>query len=66
MPWTTKDAAAFLDIGERTIFRWIKSGRIRSIKIGAKLRIPDSVVRDIAERGLSTAGESMQTLRIPG
>ncbi|MEI8347584.1 MAG: helix-turn-helix domain-containing protein [Pseudomonadota bacterium] len=44
-PWLTLEAAAkYLQKSERTILRWIKSGKIRPIKIGKQYHIlPDDL-----------------------
>jgi excisionase family DNA binding protein len=41
------EAAAALDISERTAYRWIKSGKLRAYKPGRDYWIPDSAVKEV-------------------
>lgn len=43
------EAAAALDISERTAYRWIKSGKLRAYKPGRDYRIPESAVIETVE-----------------
>lgn len=37
---TVRTTAAMLSVSERTVWRWIKVGRVRGLKIGGATRIP--------------------------
>jgi excisionase family DNA binding protein len=43
------EAAAALDISERTTYRWIKAGKLRAYKPGRDYRIPESAIRQAVE-----------------
>jgi excisionase family DNA binding protein len=48
-PWFTLGAAAqILDVSERTLLRWIKSGKLKPSKIGREYRIKPSDLKKIA------------------
>jgi excisionase family DNA binding protein len=48
-PWFTLEAAAkYLDVSERTLHRWIKSGKLRPAKVGREYRIKPSDLKKIA------------------
>ena len=44
-----KEAQAELGVSERTIHRWIKSGKLKSYKPGRDHRIPESAIRKVIE-----------------
>lgn len=47
---TVKETADFFGVSPRTIFRWIKSGKLDSVKIGGVVRIKkDEIKRVIGE-----------------
>jgi excisionase family DNA binding protein len=43
------EVAGFMGVSERTVRRWIKSGKLRAYKPGRDYRIPESAVRDLVE-----------------
>lgn len=48
-PWFTLEAAAkYLDVSERTLLRWIKSGKIKPSKVGREYRIKPADLKKIA------------------
>ncbi len=48
-PWFTLDAAAkYLDVSERTLLRWIKSGKLKPAKVGREYRIKPEDLKKIA------------------
>lgn len=45
-PWLTLDAAAkYLDVSNRTLLRWIKSGKLKPMKVGREYRIKPSQLK---------------------
>ena len=46
---TLKEARGELGVSERTIHRWIKSGKLKSYKPGRDHRIPESAIRKVIE-----------------
>jgi excisionase family DNA binding protein len=36
--WTIHDVAAYLRIHEKTVARWVRSGRLPCVRIGSRLR----------------------------
>ncbi len=48
-PWFTLDAAAqYLNVSERTLMRWIKSGKLKPSKVGREYRIKPEDLKKIA------------------
>jgi excisionase family DNA binding protein len=48
-PWFTLEAAAkYLDISERTLLRWIKSGKLKPSKVGREYRIKPADLKKVA------------------
>ena len=43
------EVAGLMGVSERTVRRWIKSGKLRAYKPGRDYRIPESAVRDLVE-----------------
>lgn len=50
-PWPVADAARFLSVSERHLFRQIDAGRVKSILIGRRRLIADAEVRRLAADG---------------
>lgn len=46
--WTVDQAAAYFNMNRMTIYRWITRGKIKSTKIGNRVRIPRSEIERIA------------------
>ena len=51
-PWAVADAALFLTISTRHVRRLIDAGRIRAVRVGRRVLVPDAEVRRVADRGL--------------
>jgi len=48
-PWFTLEAAAkMLEVSERTLLRWIKSGKLKPAKVGREYRIKPSDLKKVA------------------
>ena len=48
-PWFTLEAAAkYLKVSERTLLRWIKSGKLKPSKVGREYRIKPADLKKIA------------------
>ena len=47
--YTTKEIAQRLRLSDQTIRRWITQGKLRAIKAGRNLRIPESEVKRLLE-----------------
>lgn len=43
--------AEVLDVAPITIWRWIRAGKVRTIRLGKAVRIPESELRRIASDG---------------
>lgn len=54
--WTIQQTAKFLSLGHTTIRKWIRDGKIKSVKISNRVRIPRSEV----ERLVSETRNKMQ------
>lgn len=46
--WTVEQAADYFHLNPMTIYRWVSKGRIKSTKIGNRVRIPRSEIERIA------------------
>lgn len=51
-PWPVSELSAHIGMSERQLWRWIKEGKLRAIRIGTRVFISDSVVQLIVENGL--------------
>ena len=47
---TVEEAAALLNLGRTSVFALIKSGALRSVRIGRSRRVPQEAVRDYTAR----------------
>jgi excisionase family DNA binding protein len=48
-PWISLEAAArILDVSERTLLRWIKSGKLKPSKVGREYRIKPEQLKKLA------------------
>ncbi len=48
-PWFTLEAAAkYLHVSERTLLRWIKSGKLKPTKVGREYRIKPAELKKVA------------------
>ena len=48
-PWLTLEAASkYLAVSERTLLRWIKSGKLKPKKVGREYRIKPEEIKKIA------------------
>jgi excisionase family DNA binding protein len=50
-PWSVPDAAAFLGVSERHVYRLLDAGKVRSVRIGRRRLVPDAEVRRLAAHG---------------
>ncbi|QEL17727.1 helix-turn-helix domain-containing protein [Limnoglobus roseus] len=51
-PWSLADAAAFLGLHVRTVRRAVDAGKVRAIRFGKRVMIPDEIVKKLASQGL--------------
>ena len=49
--YTTEDALDILKVSQRTLYRYIKAGQIKAIKLGREYRITEEALREFLERG---------------
>lgn len=45
-----EDLTAILDIGRNTAYELVRSGRIRSVRVGRQIRIPKEAVQEFFQR----------------
>lgn len=50
-PWWVADAARYLGVSERHVRRLADDGRVKTIRIGRRLLLPDSEVARLAAEG---------------
>lgn len=48
---TVKETADFFGVSPRTVFRWIKSGKLESVKIGGIVRIKGEEIERVINEG---------------
>ena len=48
---TVKETADFFGVSPRTVFRWIKSGKLESVKIGGVVRIKKNEIERVINEG---------------
>lgn len=49
--YTVEEAAEHLCVSKVTLSRWLRSGKIRGVKIGRAWRIPESALDEVARQG---------------
>lgn len=49
--YTTEDALEILKVSQRTLYRYIKAGQIKAIKLGREYRITEEALREFLKRG---------------
>ena len=49
--YTTEEALEVLKVTQRTLYRYIKAGQIKAIKLGREYRITEDALKDFLERG---------------
>ena len=47
-PWSIPDAAEFLGVSERHLYRQLDANKVRSVRIGRRRLIPDAEVQRLA------------------
>jgi excisionase family DNA binding protein len=50
-PWPIPEAATFLTISERHLYRLLDAGKVRSVRLGRRRLIPDAEVQRLARAG---------------
>lgn len=53
---TVVEAARYLKVSEPTIWRWVRGGRLPSLKVGRLRRIPLAALDGLVNREMSTGG----------
>lgn len=49
--YTTEEALEVLKVTQRTLYRYIKAGQLKAIKLGREYRITEEALKDFLERG---------------
>lgn len=49
--YTVNEALEVLKVTQRTLYRYIKAGQIKAIKLGREYRITEEALKDFLERG---------------
>lgn len=50
-PWSIPEAAEFLTVSERHLYRLLDANKVRSVRLGRRRLIPDAEVRRLAGHG---------------
>jgi excisionase family DNA binding protein len=45
--WTVAEVAVLLRVGKMTVYRMVKSGELKSLRIGRVIRVREKALRDI-------------------
>ena len=56
--WSPKKLAAFLGVHRGTIYRWIYEGKVKTIRVGGGVKIPQSEVYKITTFGTNQKNET--------
>lgn len=49
--YTTEEALKVLKVTKRTLYRYIKAGQIKAVRLGREYRITEDALRDFLEHG---------------
>ena len=49
--YTTEEALEVLKVTQRTLYRYIKAGQLKAIKLGREYRITEDALKGFLERG---------------
>ena len=49
LAYSMREHADLMGVSERTVYAWIKSGKLRAIKIGRLVRIPHDAAMEMLE-----------------
>ena len=49
--YTTEEALEVLKVTTRTLYRYIKAGQIKAVRLGREYRITEDALRDFLEHG---------------
>lgn len=49
--YTTEEAMEVLKVTKRTLYRYIKAGQIKAVRLGREYRITEDALRDFLEHG---------------
>lgn len=49
--YTTEEALEVLKVTKRTLYRYIKAGQIKAVRLGREYRITEDALRDFLEHG---------------
>jgi len=53
---TPEEVARKLKVSRRTIYLWLRQGRLKGVKVGDLWRIPESALREFIEGGTEKTG----------
>ncbi len=52
--YTSYEAAEVFGVTFRTVYNWVRSGKLQAVKIGRRWYIPKEAVNDLLENGETT------------
>ncbi len=61
--YTTEEVQDILKVTRRTLYRYIKAGQIKTVKLGREYRITEDALKDFLEHG--TEDNYMDKLKSP-
>lgn len=47
LAYSVRDIAELVRVSDRTVWRWIKAGELRSVKVGGSVRVPAAEVEKL-------------------
>lgn len=51
-PWALDDLAEYLGLSRKTLERAAREGRLKTIRFGARVMVPDAEAKRVSEEGL--------------
>jgi len=54
--YTISDLSKILGVDRRSIYRYLKDGKIKAVKFGRQWRISEADLKELLDRGISVSG----------
>jgi len=57
---TPDETAKRLKMARRTIYQWLRDGRLRGVKVGNLWRVPEEAIQELIEKGAWKPGRGQE------